>query len=199
MPAATVTSTQAGWHGKLPAAGDFVNGGARLELITAIERWAMAGMVEIRAAGGPSIDAFLTAPLFRLATGPGIFGAAPGLAVLGPGMDRSGRPYPFVIAMPLCTPAAPKEVLRENRALFEALEAVFLAALAPDYPLDRLAEDLAGLPAPLSATGAHAAAETAVIEANGTPVLQLRTPPTPAQFAALFRAGPSIAAGGTAA
>ena len=139
---------QIGWTGKLPCRGDFVTGGARLQMFAWFDAWASEGMVAVRDGGGPAADAFLTSDLQRLAASRGVLGAAPVLAVVGPGMDRAARLYPFVLGTELTDDIAPKETLEANSAWFDEIEDVFLQALAPDFQPDRLAQLVASLPPP---------------------------------------------------
>ena len=137
-----------GWHGKLPSAGDFVTGGKAVDLTAGMERWFFKGMAAIRAGGGPVIDAFLTAPLFRFATARDIFGARAGIGVIGPGMDRSGRIYPFAIFLECSVPLDPALTLSGSHAWFRAAERIFLSALDPGFHPARFDATLADLPEP---------------------------------------------------
>ncbi|MFK7944427.1 MAG: type VI secretion system-associated protein TagF [Paracoccaceae bacterium] len=135
-----------GWTGKLPCRGDFVTGGARLPVFSWFDAWAAEGMVAVRDAGGPAADAFLTSDLLRVVAAAGTLGPAPVLAVIGPGMDRAARLYPFMIAAELSDNVHPGETIQTASTWFEEAEEVFLNALAPDFEPDMLSGLIAGLP-----------------------------------------------------
>ena len=135
-----------GWSGKLPCRGDFIEGGARLDLFDWFAGWASEGAAAVRAGGGALADAFLTAPLVRFAAAPGVVGRPAALGVLGPGMDRAGRLYPFLIAAELAEAQASGPDLQANAEWFDKAEAAFLDFLAPDFDAALIAERLADLP-----------------------------------------------------
>lgn len=139
---------RAGWTGKLPCRGDFVSGGARLEVFDWFERWASHGMVAVRAGGGPAADAFLTSDLRRVAASSGLLGSSAVMAVIGPGMDRAARLYPFMLALETTVDIAPAESLLACRRWYENAEELFLSALAPDFELARFEAMVEALPSP---------------------------------------------------
>ena len=144
----TQTEATFGWSGKLPCRGDFIEGGARLDLFGWFADWASEGAARVRAGGGPMADAFLTAPLVRFVAAAGVLGSRAALGVLGPGMDRAGRLYPFLIASEPGEIGAPEPGLQANTRWFDEAEAAFLDFLAPDFDAALIAERLADLPEP---------------------------------------------------
>lgn len=183
-----------GWSGKLPCRGDFIEGGARLPVFKWIADWASAGMVAIRRGGGPATDRFLTAPLTSFATSAGAMGPEAALGVIGPGMDRTGRLYPFSIAAACPGDIDAGETLRANTDWLTELEEIFLGCLAPDFDparLEGMTEALAvSPPALVPADGTPAG--TAVRQDGQQPVLS----PRPPDFAVLF--GPEPVTGAPA-
>ena len=144
----TPADMRVGWTGKLPCRGDFIEGGVPLALSGWFADWASRGAATVRAGGGPAADAFLTAPLVRFAAAPGALGGPAAIGVLGPGMDRSGRLYPFLIAAEPDGPGAAKLSLAANAHWFDAAEAAFLDFLAPDFDAAEIGPRLEALPAP---------------------------------------------------
>lgn len=144
-----------GWTGKLPCRGDFVRGGAQLDVFEWFERWASHGMVAIRDGGGPAADAFLTSDLRRVAASSGLLSRSAVMAVIGPGMDRAARLYPFMLALEVPDDIAPAETLEACRDWYEHSEELFLAALAPDFDLASLGVMVDALPslAPVPSAG----------------------------------------------
>lgn len=110
--------------------------------------WASEGMVDVRAGGGPAADAFLTADLQRFAAAAGVLSPRSALGVMGPGMDSTGRLYPFLIACEPAVTLCPERTLDANDSWFEAVESAYLAALASDFDLSVLGTLLAGIAEP---------------------------------------------------
>lgn len=135
-----------GWHGKLPCRGDFLTGGAPLVLIEGWRAWALAGVSTLAGAPEPARAAFLTAPLWRFAVTPGVFASAGGVGVMGPGADRAGRLFPFVIVVEAGI-ADPEAALEAAEDWLDAVEAGYLRALDPGCDPAGLGPSFAGAPA----------------------------------------------------
>jgi type VI secretion system protein ImpM len=150
----TMAAADHAWSGKLPCRGDFLEGGDR-ELLTWMQDWAAEGMVAIRQGGGPAADAFMTVPIQRFVGTKLSLTADALIGVLGPGMDRAGRLYPFALARRLQGDAGAQHTWMGNDAWFARAEAVYLTCLAADFDPDRLdglMEDLQS-PAPEPVAG----------------------------------------------
>jgi len=94
-----MTST-AGFFGKLPARGDFVERRLDRGFCRALDDWLQACMAETGARLGDAwLPLYLQAPLWRFAFGPGVCGARPASGVMMASVDRVGRYFPLVVAV----------------------------------------------------------------------------------------------------
>lgn len=148
--------SQAGFHGKLPARGDFVGLGLPPGFLRPWEDWMQAVMAGSKQLLGEAwLPAWMQAPIWRFLLPAGTCGPAAMVGLWLPSVDRVGRYYPLTIARPLDGPpqsAAP---------WLEQAEAAGLAALEADLTPEALAARLAtppehnGQPALLPAMAGH--------------------------------------------
>jgi len=104
-----------GWHGKLPALGDFASRRLGPEFIEPWDGWLAGGLHALRGAAPDHwLQHYLSSPSWRFLLQPGVLPmgrangggrAAPGAqawaGVLVPSVDRVGRYFPFTLAQPL--------------------------------------------------------------------------------------------------
>ncbi|WP_035692613.1 type VI secretion system-associated protein TagF [Azospirillum halopraeferens] len=91
-----------GFHGKLPARGDFVQQGLPPAFLTPWDDWVRGALVESRMRLGAAWERlFAAGPVWRFALSPGLCGDTAVAGVLLPGADRVGRLYPFTVAASL--------------------------------------------------------------------------------------------------
>lgn len=154
----------AGWHGKLPALGDFANRRIDGGFIEPWDAWLAEGMLRLRLAPawpGP----YLASPAWRFLllpeALPGDAGASCWAGVLMPSVDRVGRYYPLTIALPL--PQLPGSIA-EVEALWNwlvRLDEAAADALHDDWSIEDLENELHRLPLPPLGAGAAALARPA--------------------------------------
>lgn len=136
-----------GFHGKVPARGDFVGHGLPSAVLGPWDRWLSAALGEAgRRLGGEWGPLFAQGPAWRFALSAGLCGGTALVGVWMPSADRVGRQYPFTIAAGL--PAG------LDIADSPAACAAWLAraeALAADAC--RAGADVEGLPARLAILG----------------------------------------------
>lgn len=132
---------QVGYTGKLPAYGDFLQGGGSLQSCKGWSAWAESGLAATRDVAGFH-DIFLTSPIWRFAVGAEVFGASPVAGVLCPSMDKVGRLFPFAIMAELPIGVAPLTAYSTLGPWFDSLEASLLAALDPTATLEDLAHSI---------------------------------------------------------
>jgi type VI secretion system protein ImpM len=136
-------TSPAGFFGKLPARGDFVERRLDRGFCRTLDDWLQAGMAESRARLGDRwLPLYLTAPLWRFAFSAGVCGARPVCGVMMPSVDRVGRYFPLIVAVHAEGVAA---------EWFEAAERLILSALEDDCLFERFDADVAALAPP--ATG----------------------------------------------
>jgi len=148
----------AGWHGKLPALGDFATRRLDGGFVAAWDAWLSAGLARLRLR--PDwLDAYLASPSWRFLLLPGVLPGGLGqqawAGVLMPSVDRVGRYYPLTLALMLPElPAAAADV----EALWTWLVRLDEAAadtLHEDWSVEMLEAELNRLPLP---PGGHPAA-----------------------------------------
>ena len=186
-----------GYYGKLPSNGDFVSEGLPRGVEEVLDGWLRACVRESqRALGGAWLDAFLVAPPWRAAIGPGVLGADPAALVMIPSVDRVGRYFPLALMATLPGWSGPSAAI--SGALgpwYAAAERLALATLSPDFA--RASLD-AGLAEPaLTETAEPAPAPRAAEEgaslwwtAGGGAPLRAQGMPDPARFHEAFLAAP---------
>ena len=135
--------TAAGFHGKLPARGDFVGRGLTRSFTAPLDAWLSDALTGSRAILGSAwLAAFLEAPIWRFALPPGQCGPDAAVGLLLPSVDRAGRYFPLSFAAlgPLDPAAAASwldiceglgRAALERDATPEVLEAGLAAASPP--------------------------------------------------------------------
>lgn len=86
-----------GWWGKLPGAGDFSHRRLPDAPRALLDGWLQAELGELRVRHAGWQSAYLNAPLWCFALGPGVLTPEAWLGVLMPSVDRVGRYFPLVI------------------------------------------------------------------------------------------------------
>lgn len=92
---------EAGFHGKLPARGDFVTRRIPAPAVEALDTWMQEGIAHSRAVLGERwLELYLTSPVWHFALEAGIAGPAPVAGLLIPSVDQVGRYFPMLVAAP---------------------------------------------------------------------------------------------------
>jgi type VI secretion system protein ImpM len=146
-------ATAPGWHGKLPALGDFASRRLPPDFVAAWDEWLSAGLAALQDADGAGwLDAYLASPSWRFWLQPGALPGACGrhgwAGVLMPSVDRVGRYFPFTAVLPL--PAAPATA-QQMAALWHwlgRLDELAADAMHDDWSVDRLEDELARMALP---------------------------------------------------
>ena len=146
---------QVGYTGKLPAYGDFVQGGGSLHACKNWSVWAEGGLAAAKQTPGFH-DIFLTSPIWRFAVAADVFAPTPVAGVFCPSMDKVGRLFPFAVMTELSMGVSPLPACSALGPWFDALEASVLSALDPNATVDDLSHSIAD-PDPLKAMTAPSA------------------------------------------
>jgi type VI secretion system ImpM family protein len=144
----------AGFFGKLPSAGDFVQRRLPSSFVDVWDQHFEGAVAKSRSALGDAWhEAFHDSPVWRFLLGPGICGETAWAGVMGPGADRVGRCFPMVLAAPVTAGAADcVRAIRDGAGWFDAAERVHRSAQAdPAVSVDSFAERVAALAGPLDA------------------------------------------------
>ncbi len=150
----------AGFFGKLPSAGDFVQRRLPAGFVDVWDRHFENAVAESRGAlGGGWHAAYQASPVWRFLLAPGICGESAWAGIMGPGVDRVGRCFPMVIAAAVAADVACcKRTLAEGSAWFDAAERVHAAAQADAaISVDMFDGQVAALAGPLDVSQPPAA------------------------------------------
>jgi len=91
-----------GFHGKVPARGDFVAHNLPADFVEPFDAWLQTALATSRSRIGAAWERlFAASPVWRFALDAGACGDVAAAGVLVPSADRVGRLYPFVIAAAL--------------------------------------------------------------------------------------------------
>jgi len=152
-PAALWPEAAIGFHGKLPARGDFVGAGLPRRFVDCWDEWMRQGIAASREALGEGwVAAWLEAAIWRFALAPGICGPDAAIGLWLPSVDRVGRHFPLTVAA-VVPGADPSALIREGGGFLAAAERTGLAALFEDLGPEEIAARLAepGEPGPAAA------------------------------------------------
>ncbi len=162
-PAGRSAEAVAGWHGKLPALGDFASRRLDAAVIEAWDGWLAAGLLALRERDPAHwLQAYLDSPSWRFLLLPGVLPGAAGpqawCGVLMPSVDRVGRYFPFTALLPLPTLPASGPQMAALWDWLARLDALAADAMQDDWTLVQLEDALAALGGPESAATTNQAA-----------------------------------------
>ncbi len=153
-----------GWHGKLPALGDFVSRRLDPAFLELWDRWLSDGMLALREQLGAAwLEAYLASPSWRFLLMPGVLAGASGdlawAGVLMPSVDKVGRYFPFTIVQPLDGHLVAPTQMPALWQWLETLDGLAADALHDDWDIERLELELACHLGPEASTDALPAAD----------------------------------------
>ena len=152
------SAAPAGFHGKLPAKGDFVTRRLPRAFIDSWDRWLQDVIGDSRTQMGDAwLDAYLTCPVWRFVLSRGACGDQAFAGVMMPSVDRVGRYFPLTIVAQLADDSGPVESAATAAAWFTGAETLARSALADEFDFDRFDADVGALGVPASVTTAAAA------------------------------------------
>jgi type VI secretion system protein ImpM len=124
----------AGWYGKIPAAGDFIVRRLSSAFSEPWDRWLQSALAGSRTRLGEDWNAaYLSMPAWRFVLVPGVVSGDAWAGIVAPSVDAVGRHFPLTVASALPTERLDAvATLLAAASWFEAIEAIALAALAPD-------------------------------------------------------------------
>jgi type VI secretion system protein ImpM len=141
----------AGFYGKLPCKGDFLQRRVSQEFVDVWDPWLQQALhLSRQQLQDRWLDVYLTSPVWRFALAAGVCGSGAYAGVMLPSVDRVGRYFPLTLVTQLSTEDCLLEVAGEaGRQWFEAAEALALGALqAHDLDLAVFDEQVTTLGAP---------------------------------------------------
>ena len=142
-----------GWHGKLPALGDFASRRLDSSFLDPWDAWLAEGMLALREQLADDwLDAYLASPSWRFLLMPGALPGEPGLqawaGVLMPSVDRVGRYFPFTLVQPLGEGLVSIPQMPLLWRWLGRLDDLAADALHEDWDIERLEDELARLEDP---------------------------------------------------
>ena len=136
-----------GWFGKLAMLGDFASRRLDAGWVQGCDAWFSAGLrASQRALGEGWLAAYLAAPVWRFAWGPGVVDAQWWFGVWLPRCDNVGRYYPLLLALPRSAPPADRVGLDHLELWCKHLAHAGLATLADGATLAAFEAALAQAP-----------------------------------------------------
>jgi len=139
----------AGFFGKLPAHGDFVERGWPSTAIGAWDNWLQQALTRSREQLGERwLDIYLTSPLWRFGLSAGCVDDNAWLGILLPSVDRVGRYFPLLLGTPLDSACHLLRTFLGAAEWFAAIEQIGLAALEQALQADALEQALNAVAAP---------------------------------------------------
>jgi type VI secretion system protein ImpM len=132
-----------GFHGKIPARGDFVQTGLPRSFVAPWDAWTQRMLTASRAALGESwAAAWRETAVWRFVLSPGICGPGSVLGLFLPSVDRVGRYYPLTLAAVSASVSA-AALMEAGDGFLDAAECAGRDALAQDLLPQTLAARLA--------------------------------------------------------
>lgn len=137
----------AGFHGKIPARGDFLTTNLPRSFVDPWDSWLQAGIAASREQLGEAwLNRYLESPIWRFVLTPGTCGPWPWAGVLMPSVDKVGRYFPLTIADTLPHNSSPITTVTAAGPWFERAESLAMRALDDDrLDLDAFGVDIAAL------------------------------------------------------
>lgn len=148
-----MSPTGAGFFGKLPGAGDFVQRRLPSPFVEAWDQHFERAVNESKLALGDAWQhAYRSSPVWRFLLSPGVCTNVAWSGVMGPANDRVGRSFPMVITTPLADPADASRVLCDGEAWFAAIEHVHTTAQSEALGVEAFDAQLLALTVPMTAS-----------------------------------------------
>ena len=146
------TASAAGFYGKLPCKGDFLQRRVTQEFLEGWDAWLQQCLITSREKLQERwLDAYLTSPVWRFALADGVCGSGAYAGVMVPSVDRVGRYFPLTLVAQLNTEDCLLDVASDpGRQWFDSAESLALGALqAHDLDLAVFDDQVAALGTPL--------------------------------------------------
>lgn len=142
-------ATACGYFGKVPTHGDFVSKRLDVSLTEPLDAWLHASIrASQRDLGRDWLEAFLVAPVWRLAMTAHLCGPRPVIGVMVPNVDRVGRYFPLVLATTFADALLSCEQMARQTAWFVRAEELALSTLQSGFDFAEFDNAAAALTVP---------------------------------------------------
>ncbi|WP_293268909.1 type VI secretion system-associated protein TagF [Neptunomonas sp.] len=120
----------AGFYGKFPEVGDFVNRRLPKSFVEPWDGWLQSAIASSQTQLGEEwLKMYLTSPLWRFVISKGLCGDSPWFGLMMPSVDRVGRYFPLTLACRLPLDANPLKVVLEGSDWFDMAEEALMSVL----------------------------------------------------------------------
>ncbi len=136
----------AGFYGKVPCRGDFVSRGLPRALTDAFDRWFQKGMHQCRQQLGDEWNQrYGVAPIWRFFIAPGVFDEHAWIGVFIPSVDKVGRQFPCLVALPLSQRIVTYEQILAQEVVYQRIENLLLDSLELDFNFEHFCHEVDAL------------------------------------------------------
>ncbi len=138
-----------GFHGKLPAKGDFVTRRLPRSFVESWDAWLQSAIACSRDQLGEGwLEAYLNGPIWRFALAAGLCGDSPMTGVLMPSVDRVNRHFPLTLAVAVPGCDSPAALPVTGSGWYRSAEDLALSSLDEDFDFERFDAAVEALGAP---------------------------------------------------
>lgn len=136
----------AGFYGKIPSKGDFIQRNLQPGFTLAWDNWLQGCMESSKAELGQDwLNTYLVSPLWRFALSPNLLTPNAVVGVMMPSVDSVGRYFPLTLAQELPNTTSLLEVAMRADQWFLSAEDLLLSSLSADLNLVEFEQALAEL------------------------------------------------------
>ncbi|MDJ0656472.1 MAG: type VI secretion system-associated protein TagF [Xanthomonadales bacterium] len=148
----TESQTGTGFYGKVPVLGDFIDRRLSKVFIEYLDEWLQGGMAHSRESLGEGwLNQYLTSPVWRFSLSPGICDQQSWLGVMIPSVDKVGRYFPLLVAIPHRLAVPPVHSFQVFGTWFDKAAALALTSLEDGFQVTEFDSALASLELPVAA------------------------------------------------
>ncbi|NQZ30550.1 MAG: type VI secretion system-associated protein TagF [Oceanospirillaceae bacterium] len=150
----------AGFYGKLPGTGDFVNRRLPSQFVEPWDHWLQSGIATSQNQLEDNwLNLYLTSPIWRFVLSKGLTGEYPWAGLVMPSVDSVGRYFPLTIACQLPLDVNPMQIATRAETWFDMAEEVLVSALEdPRFNLETFDARVVSLGSLDKSTAAHGSA-----------------------------------------
>ncbi|MCW9013788.1 MAG: type VI secretion system-associated protein TagF [Gammaproteobacteria bacterium] len=145
------TFSSAGFYGKIPSLGDFVN--RRLPkrpFVETWDSWLQSAIAQSQNQLGEDwLNIYLTSPIWRFALSENICGPNPWLGIMIPSVDKVGRYFPLTIAVSLPRHTNLLDITQPMAAWLAEAESLALTALEDSFDFDHFDNSIENMQSPI--------------------------------------------------
>ncbi len=144
----------AGFYGKIPSKGDFIQRNLQPGFTGAWDNWLQGGMESSKADLGENwLNTYLVSPLWRFVLSPNLLSPNAVTGVMMPSVDSVGRYFPLTLALELPPTTSLLELAIRADQWYESAEDILLSSLSADFDFGAFEQELSDLKMTFSEAG----------------------------------------------